>query len=261
MTLKLRSLLSRDRPSTKSAAERPGKKVRPEHLHRKMRSSSLHRQERQQKKRPKLSSNLEATSPKPSSFSNRRTPPEPFRPLIRATLCLILKDNKILLLKKSKGLLGQGKWNAPGGKILPNEEPKACAVREVFEETRLIAKNPEEVGLLYFYNNSKRMSLVWTVHVFLTHEFEGVPINGRQEVINSVAETIRSTPGVTLLDVESNPDHNRSVISFVGEPGPVKQAALAASAKAFELLDLNKHEGEHPRMGAVDVVPFVPLSE
>ena len=50
------------------------------------------------------------------------------------------------------------------------------------------------------------------------------------------------------------------MISFVGEPGPVKQAALAASAKAIELLDLNKHEGEHPRMGAVDVVPFVPLS-
>jgi len=50
------------------------------------------------------------------------------------------------------------------------------------------------------------------------------------------------------------------VISFVGEPGPVKQAALAASAKAIELIDLNKHKGEHPRMGAVDVVPFVPLS-
>lgn len=50
------------------------------------------------------------------------------------------------------------------------------------------------------------------------------------------------------------------MISFVGEPGPVKQAALAASAKAIELIDLNKHKGEHPRMGAVDVVPFVPLS-
>jgi glutamate formiminotransferase / formiminotetrahydrofolate cyclodeaminase len=82
----------------------------------------------------------------------------------------------------------------------------------------------------------------------------------RQEVINAIADAIRSTPGVTLLDVESNPDHNRSVISFVGEPGPVKQAALAASARAIELIDLTKHKGEHPRMGAVDVVPFVPLS-
>ncbi len=82
----------------------------------------------------------------------------------------------------------------------------------------------------------------------------------RQEVINSIADAVRSTPSVILLDVESNPDHNRSVISFVGEPDPVKQAALAASAKAIELIDLNKHKGEHPRMGAVDVVPFVPLS-
>jgi glutamate formiminotransferase / formiminotetrahydrofolate cyclodeaminase len=82
----------------------------------------------------------------------------------------------------------------------------------------------------------------------------------RQEVISAIVDAIRSTPGVTLLDVESNPDHNRSVISFVGEPIPVRQAALAASAKAIELIDLNKHKGEHPRMGAVDVVPFVPLS-
>jgi glutamate formiminotransferase / formiminotetrahydrofolate cyclodeaminase len=82
----------------------------------------------------------------------------------------------------------------------------------------------------------------------------------RQEVIQSIADAIRSTSGVTLLDVESNPDHNRSVISFVGEPSPIKQAALAASAKAVELIDLTRHKGEHPRMGAVDVVPFVPLS-
>jgi len=82
----------------------------------------------------------------------------------------------------------------------------------------------------------------------------------RKEVIESIADAIRKTPGVTLLDVESNPDHNRSVISFVGEPGPVKDAALAASQKAIELIDLRHHKGEHPRMGAVDVVPFVPLS-
>ena len=79
-------------------------------------------------------------------------------------------------------------------------------------------------------------------------------------MIRSIAEAIRSTPGVTLLDVESNQDHNRCVISFVGESGPVKDAALAAAARAVDLIDLNKHKGEHPRMGAVDVVPFIPLS-
>ena len=82
----------------------------------------------------------------------------------------------------------------------------------------------------------------------------------RKEVVESIADAIRKTPGVTLLDVESNPDHNRSVISFVGEPGLVKDAAIAASQKAIELIDLRHHKGEHPRMGAVDVVPFVPLS-
>ncbi len=82
----------------------------------------------------------------------------------------------------------------------------------------------------------------------------------RKDVIELIANSIRKTPGVTLLDVESNPDHNRSVISFVGEPEPVKDAALAASQKAIELIDLGHHKGEHPRMGAVDVVPFVPLS-
>src|SRR5260370_2713019 len=82
----------------------------------------------------------------------------------------------------------------------------------------------------------------------------------RKEVIESIADAIRKTPGVTLLDVESNSDHNRSVISFVGEPGPLKDAALASSQKAIELIDLRHHKGEHPRMGAVDVVPFVPLS-
>ncbi len=82
----------------------------------------------------------------------------------------------------------------------------------------------------------------------------------RREVVESIADAIRKTPGVMLLDVESNPDHNRSVISFVGEPGPVKDAALAASQRAIELIDLRHHKGEHPRMGAVDVIPFVPLS-
>ena len=99
---------------------------------------------------------------------------------IQATVCFILKDNEVLLLKKTKGLFGQGKWNAPGGKILPNEESRDCAVREVFEETRLTVKNVEQVGLLYFYKNSQRRSPDWTVHAFLAHKFDGVPIAGRE---------------------------------------------------------------------------------
>jgi len=82
----------------------------------------------------------------------------------------------------------------------------------------------------------------------------------RKEVIDDIANAVRSVEGITLLDVESNQDHNRSVISFVGEPNSVKEAAMAASRKAVELINLNSHKGEHPRMGAVDVVPFIPLS-
>ena len=99
---------------------------------------------------------------------------------IQATLCFILKDNRVLLLNKSRGLFGQGKWNAPGGKILPDEEPEECAVREVFEETRLTVKNMERIGLLYFYKDSQRLSPNWTVHAFLARQFEGVPMDGRE---------------------------------------------------------------------------------
>lgn len=64
--------------------------------------------------------------------------------------------------------------------MLPNEEPKACAVREVFEETGLIVENIEQVGLLYFYKNSQRESPDWTVHAFLAHVFNGIPTEGRE---------------------------------------------------------------------------------
>ena len=62
-------------------------------------------------------------------------------------------------------------------------------------------------------------------------------------------------------DIESDADHNRSVLTFAGTPEAVKEAALAVSAKAIELIELNKHTGQHPRMGAVDVVPFIPISD
>jgi len=83
----------------------------------------------------------------------------------------------------------------------------------------------------------------------------------RPEVLDAIAAAVRGTAGVTLLDMESDRDHNRSVLTFIGEPEAVKQAALAAAAKAVELIDMEKHQGEHPRLGAVDVVPFVPVSE
>lgn len=68
-------------------------------------------------------------------------------------------------------------------------------------------------------------------------------------------------PEVKLLDVSSDPDHNRSVITFAGEPRAVKWAAFELIKKASELIDMSGHKGKHPRMGAVDVCPFVPVSE
>jgi glutamate formiminotransferase / formiminotetrahydrofolate cyclodeaminase len=82
----------------------------------------------------------------------------------------------------------------------------------------------------------------------------------RKDVIDSIVGAARSS-NVKVLDIESDPDHNRSVLTFVGTPDAVKEAAIAVSAKAIELIDLNKHHGQHPRMGAVDVVPFIPVSE
>ena len=66
-------------------------------------------------------------------------------------------------------------------------------------------------------------------------------------------------PGVHLLDRESDFDHNRSVITLVGEREAIQEAAIRGVGKAAELIDLNSHEGAHPRMGATDVVPFIPI--
>jgi glutamate formiminotransferase/formiminotetrahydrofolate cyclodeaminase len=81
----------------------------------------------------------------------------------------------------------------------------------------------------------------------------------RREVVDQVIAVITAVPGATFLDSEMDPDHNRSVVTFAGEPEPVIEAAVRAAAKAAELIDLNVHRGQHPRMGATDVVPFVPV--
>lgn len=81
------------------------------------------------------------------------------------------------------------------------------------------------------------------------------------EVVEAVLNEVRSTPGVTLLDHSSDPSHNRTVITFLGSPEGVADAAVKLAKKAVELIDLTRHVGEHPRMGAVDVCPFVPVKE
>jgi len=83
----------------------------------------------------------------------------------------------------------------------------------------------------------------------------------RREVIEAIADEIRGQRGVRLLDVQADASHNRSVLSFVGDLDAVRAAALAATRRAVELIDMNAHTGEHPRMGAVDVIPFVPIAE
>jgi len=82
----------------------------------------------------------------------------------------------------------------------------------------------------------------------------------RPQVVDAIAATILAVAGVSLLDRHSDLDHNRTVLTFVGAPEPVAQAAFDSIAKAAELINLDEHHGEHPRIGATDVVPFVPIS-
>jgi glutamate formiminotransferase len=83
----------------------------------------------------------------------------------------------------------------------------------------------------------------------------------RLDVVDQLAATVEAVPGVFLLDRTSDPDHNRSVFTLAGEHEPVLEALERLVARAIDLIDLNNHEGEHPRIGAVDVVPIVPLGD
>lgn len=83
----------------------------------------------------------------------------------------------------------------------------------------------------------------------------------RQEVIDSIAAKIRSIPEVTLLDYSMDANHNRSVFTFVGSPVGCAEAAFQGAKEAVAKIDLNNHQGEHPRIGAVDVIPFIPIAD
>jgi len=81
----------------------------------------------------------------------------------------------------------------------------------------------------------------------------------RPEVVEEILGAIRSVPGAKVIDRSLDASHNRAVVTFVGPPAAVSEAAFRAIAKAKERIDLRVHQGEHPRIGATDVVPFVPL--
>jgi glutamate formiminotransferase len=80
-----------------------------------------------------------------------------------------------------------------------------------------------------------------------------------RQTIDAIARAISSVAGISVLRTEADPDHHRSVITFVGAPEPVRQAALSGIAEAVRRIDLRTHSGIHPRIGAADVVPLVPL--
>jgi len=82
----------------------------------------------------------------------------------------------------------------------------------------------------------------------------------RAEVVQEIVGAITAVQGIRVLDRSSDASHNRSVITFVGDPMAVKKAAFTAAQKAAELIDMEQHRGEHPRMGATDVIPLIPVS-
>jgi len=80
-----------------------------------------------------------------------------------------------------------------------------------------------------------------------------------QKKITSMAEEVKRHKGVKLLDFSSDRDHHRSVFTFIGDPEAIKDAAFSLAMKALDLIDMREHKGGHPRLGTVDVVPFVPI--
>ena len=81
----------------------------------------------------------------------------------------------------------------------------------------------------------------------------------RKGVVEALAEAGRTVSGVTILDVEMDPNHNRCVITFVADPEAAGEAAFRMTRRAVDLIDMNVHRGEHPRLGALDVLPFIPI--
>lgn len=80
-----------------------------------------------------------------------------------------------------------------------------------------------------------------------------------KKTFDAIIDCFRDVEGVKLLDYSSDADHNRSVVTVIGEPEPLKEVMVTAIGTAVKLIDMTKHVGQHPRMGCVDVVPFIPI--
>lgn len=79
------------------------------------------------------------------------------------------------------------------------------------------------------------------------------------KIIENIVDVFRGRKGIKLLDYSADPDHNRCVVTVIGQPEPIKNAMVEAVGKALELIDMTRHEGKHPRIGCVDVIPFIPV--
>jgi 8-oxo-dGTP diphosphatase len=99
---------------------------------------------------------------------------------IWATHSFILDNRQVLLLKRARGLFGEGRWFVPGGKVAVDEKPENCVVRETLEETGLYIKNPKQIGMVHFYKDSRRDVPEWSSHVFLSREFSRTLTEGRE---------------------------------------------------------------------------------
>jgi glutamate formiminotransferase/formiminotetrahydrofolate cyclodeaminase len=128
---------------------------------------------------------------------------------------------------------------------------KSCLHRE-----RLSLQALSESGRMLFFQKHFDLNAMRKIVECIPNFSEG----RRLDVIDEIVAAIQAVKGAVLLDRESDANHNRSVITFVAPPEVVVDASLAAAKRAAELIDLNQHAGEHPRMGATDVIPFVPIA-
>jgi 8-oxo-dGTP pyrophosphatase MutT (NUDIX family) len=102
---------------------------------------------------------------------------------VEATLCAIIRNDRILLQRKAAGRFGEGKWNGAGGKLKQGEAPADGVIREVLEETGLRIREPRRHGVLDHYFGD-RVTPAWSVHVFSATDFEGEPTGGEEGELN-----------------------------------------------------------------------------